>query len=38
MLGQPQRRAQARLQAGKTQADIARSFAVDATTIGRLQG
>jgi DNA invertase Pin-like site-specific DNA recombinase len=26
----------ARLQAGKTQADIARSYAVDATTIGRL--
>jgi putative ABC transport system substrate-binding protein len=28
----------ARRQAGETQADIARSFAVDATTIGRLQG
>jgi DNA invertase Pin-like site-specific DNA recombinase len=27
----------ARLQAGETQADIARSYAVDATTIGRLQ-
>ena len=26
----------ARLQAGETQADIARSYAVDATTIGRL--
>jgi hypothetical protein len=36
MLGQ--RRAQARRQAGETQPDIARSFAVDATTIGRLQG
>jgi hypothetical protein len=27
----------ARLQSGETQADIARSYAVDATTIGRLQ-
>ena len=27
----------ARLQAGETQADIARSYAVDATTIARLQ-
>jgi DNA invertase Pin-like site-specific DNA recombinase len=28
----------ARLTAGETQADIARSYNVDATTIGRLQG
>ena len=28
--------ARARLEAGETQADIARSYAVDATTIGRL--
>ena len=35
----PQQRqeALARLQAGETQADVARSYAVDATTIGRLQ-
>jgi hypothetical protein len=31
-----QQEALARLQAGETQADIARSYAVDATTIGRL--
>jgi DNA invertase Pin-like site-specific DNA recombinase len=29
--------AMARLAAGETQADVARSYAVDATTIGRLQ-
>jgi DNA invertase Pin-like site-specific DNA recombinase len=28
--------ARARLEAGETQSDIARSYAVDATTIGRL--
>ena len=33
--GEGRKRA-ARLQAGETQADIARSYAVDATTIGRL--
>jgi hypothetical protein len=36
--GAAQAPALARLQAGETQTDIAPSFAVDATTIGGLQG